>query len=529
MWWKLYAGRIGIWLLVLTWAVGAQAASSVLAAEAPRGKLTVAVASFGFEATLPTEGSIANHLYWDAMYDWMFTHDKNWNLRPGLITEWKLSEDGQTWTLKVRDGVRFHDGSPLTADDIKFTIDFMMNPKTKHIMRTVYRRFIKEVKVLDPRTVQIHTNGVYGTLLFDLSDQVSVPVLPKAYIEKVGIDKAREAPIGTGPFRFVSRAKGQHIRFEAVEGHWRQTPRFKELELRRVPEPGTRLAMLQAGAADIIDMPVGLKREIEAAKPRTISIPGNYHAWIFLGGQYRPDRKGYNPKLPWLDVRVRKALNLAIDREAIARQLLFGEARPLPVFLIYRGTPSFNPSWDAYPYDPAQAKRLLAEAGYPNGFDITLVTFPRPGVPDLPAINEAVASYWKDIGVRVKLIPSEWGAVRPRLAERTLTDAVNMSYGFTLEPVTPLWFWNHPESLIAAHGEDQTELYDNLEQMFREPAAARRAKLAWKAGDVIRARYTHIPTVEVNALYVLGPRIGDWAVYPHNGGANSYETVTHAR
>src|SRR5947207_3877615 len=233
----------------------------------------------------------------------------------------------------------------------------------------------------------------------------------KKHLESAKEDGAERQPVGTGPWKFVEHGRGDRIVYEAVDGHWRATPHFKRLVFLKVPEPATRMAMLRAGSVDVIEIGGEYADELKKVGVRTLLMPNVAWIYVILGGQWST-KPTYDPKVPWAlpdaerAKKVRLALNLAVDKQAIMQRVLGGLGSVVGSWLSYPGD-----AWHTdelkkpYPYDPSKAKALLAEAGYPNGFEVTMNLTAWPGRGYLPDVGEAVATYWEKVGIRVKRRP----------------------------------------------------------------------------------------------------------------------------
>ncbi|MFC1820636.1 ABC transporter substrate-binding protein, partial [Thermodesulfobacteriota bacterium] len=248
-----------------------------------------------------------------------------------------------------------------------------------------------------------------------ISDNPYMPIICKKYIETVGVDAAQKHPIGSGPYRLVEHKLGDYMKFEAFEQHWRVAPEFKYLIMRMVHEESTRAAMLKTGDIDISPISADRIPELHKAGIGASAWPGGYIISLNFGGMVIPEDKryveGYSRMDPWKDIKVREAMNIAIDRKAIVKAIYQGSASPATIGIL-------SPGWNEqqpYPYDPNRAKRLLAEAGYPNGFSLKLNTQPHsPGV-EIPRLCEAVAGYWEAIGIKVEIIPGTYAGIRSML------------------------------------------------------------------------------------------------------------------
>ena len=232
-------------------------------------------------------------------------------------------------------------------------------------------------------------------------------VLPKAYIEKVGWDGFAQKPVGTGPWKFVKHEVGNFIEFEAVKDHWRASPNFDRLRTVLVKEAATRVAMLKTGQVDVARISLDEVQDVSKAGFKIAEDPQPTSVRIHLYATY------YDKAGPVKDVRVRQALNLAVNRQEIVDTLLHGKGKPAAVFPSSPISIGYPADLKPYPYDPAKAKKLLAEAGYPNGFAIKLFALPTGGFTQYLQLAEIVAGYWEAIGVKTSIVPTDIGAFRP--------------------------------------------------------------------------------------------------------------------
>ena len=301
---------------------------------------------------------------------------------------------------------------------MKFSLQRQMAPNSTAAAAATLRRTIKSIDVVDDLTVNINTTTPQIGLPPSLSRAVAPEgaVMPKAYIEKVGEEEFRRKPIGSGPWRFVRSVPGDRIEFEAVDyPHWRGTPHFKNLHILLVPEESTRIAMVRTGEAAIASIGPDTMLSASRGGLEVLSVPGTMQALYQFWGTYRPEFKDS----PIANPRVRQALSLAIDRQAIIDQVMNGLASMPYPFATFRYTEYFSADrwekWakDAYRYDPVQAKKMLAEAGYPNGFDLNFANTALPGTQFMVDVGTAVVDMWTKIGVRVKLTNYEWGSFAP--------------------------------------------------------------------------------------------------------------------
>jgi peptide/nickel transport system substrate-binding protein len=314
-------------------------------------------------------------------------------MAPSLAESWTLSADQRVYEFKLREGLKFHNGDPFTAEDVKFSFLRYKSP--------ILHEKVREVEIVDPYRVRFHLHQpwpdfmtYYGTLATGAGW-----IVPKKYLEKVGDDGFKKHPIGLGPYKFVSHMPGIELVMEAVENYWRKVPHVKRLVFKSVPEPATRLALLKTGEVDIAyDLDVPAAEEVKRNPKFRLAFSGGIATF------YLDFLDQWDPKSPWHDPRVRLAANYALDRQALSDAERLG-ASP-PVGSIVPRTFEFALPIEPYPYDPDKAKRLLAEAGYPTGFDAGELT---PGPPYF-SLGEAVANYLAAVGIKTKLRTMERAA-----------------------------------------------------------------------------------------------------------------------
>ena len=402
---------VSVWLLV---------GSVVTAAAADKDTLIIALDTLGAQVMDPIADTRAPHAHYHApVWDSLVGFDlEKGGIGPGVAERWVLAPDGKSWTFYLRKGQRFHNGDPVTAHDVKFSLERIMSPESISSGAAALRRAVDRIEVVDELTVRVYTKGVIPHFAASLSRAVFMEgtVMPKKYIETVGVKGFRDKPVGSGPWKFVRSVAGDRIEYEAVDyPHWRGTPQFKRLVLLLVPEQSTRLAMVRTGEAGIASIGPEAIKEVRSGGMKIVTVPGTMQAIYQFWGLYRPEAKGS----PLADVRVREALSLAIDRQQIIDHVMAKEARwPLP-FTMYRYSIDVDiPRWETWAktalrYDPARAKKLLAEAGYANGFRMTFWNTALPGTPFMVQIGEAVAGFWEKIGVKVDMKTVEWGVFDP--------------------------------------------------------------------------------------------------------------------
>src|SRR5881396_2096208 len=278
-------------------------------------------------------------------------------MAPSLAESWTVSADQRVYDFKLREGLKFHNGDLFTAEDVKFSF---LRAKGARILQDK----VKEIEIVGPYRVRFHLHEpfpdfmtYYGTFATGAGW-----IVPKKYVEQVGLDGFKKNPVGLGPYKFVSSTPGIELVMEAYEGYWRKMPSVKRLVYKSVPESTTRLAMLKRGEVDLaylLDAP----QAMEVKRDPTLKLAFSGGIGIF----FLDFLEQWDPKSPWHDRRVRLAASHALDRQALSDSETLGASKPAGNFI--PKSFEFALSLEPHPYNPARAKQLLAEAGYPNGFD----------------------------------------------------------------------------------------------------------------------------------------------------------------
>jgi peptide/nickel transport system substrate-binding protein len=335
---------------------------------------------------------------------------------PSLAESWKVSPDGLVYDFKLREGVKFHNGDPFTAEDVRWSFHRAKGAK-------VLQDKVRDVEIAGPHRVRFHLHEPWPDFMtfYGTYATGAAWIAPKKYMEQVGPDGFKKHPIGLGPYKFVSHTPGIELVMEAYEGYWRKMPSVKRLVYKSVPEATTRLAMLKRGEVDLaylLDAPQA--EEVKRDPSLKLAFSGG------IGTFYLDYLDQWDPKSPWHDRRVRLAASYALDRRALSEAETLGASRPNGS-LIPR-TFQYALPLDPHPYDPAKAKQLLAEAGYPNGFDAGEL-YPWP---PYTAFSEAVGGYLGAVGIKVRLRTMERAAFYQALASKKLKGlcvCINAVYG----------------------------------------------------------------------------------------------------
>ena len=350
-------------------------------------------------------------------------------IKPCLAESWDVSEDGKEIVFHLRKGIKFHDGTDFNADAVVFSFERQYNPEHPHHQYGEWAYWgymfsdIDRAEKIDDYTVKIVLSEPNASIMTSLA-MFTVCIVSPANAEKYGEDAFRY-PCGTGPFKFVEWVKDDHITLEANEDYWRGRPKIDKIIFRVIPDPSARLLSLEVGEIHGMEYPNPADFDRIKANPDLVlmSEPGMNIGYMAMNTGYgyidanqngikdpdEPLEKTPGYFEPLTKKEVRQAINMAIDKEAIVRDIFMGTAsvakNGMPPFML-----GYNDEIEDYPYDPARAKELLAEAGYPDGFEVTLYVMPvsRPYMFDPPKIGEAIQSYLAAVGIKVNLYQVDW-------------------------------------------------------------------------------------------------------------------------
>ena len=327
------------------------------------------------------------------VFDHLAVRDlKTRRVGPHLATSWKALDE-TTWEVKLRQGVKFHDGTPFTAKDVKATFDRVLDPTKKMTARGNHAK-IKSVEVVDDHTVRFKTDGPYPLFVERMTAQV---MQSEKVIREKGHDFMQDHPIGTGPYKLMRWNRKQEHLLERNDAYWGPKPAFKYVRIRIIPEQATQIAELLAGGVDVIKAvpPDQMDVIAKSGQARTATSP------ILRTAMLQFDQAARSGPSPVTDRRVRMAANLAVDIDNVIKFVLNG--------LGDRVATGINPmafGWDAnlkpYKQDVERAKKLLAEAGFPNGLDLTFHEGPPVVEPAIQQTNDAIIADMAKAGFRVK-------------------------------------------------------------------------------------------------------------------------------
>ena len=412
---------------------------------------------------------------------------------PSLAESWSVSPDQRSYEFKLRQGLKFHNGDPFTAEDVVFSFE---RAKAK-----LLHEHVKQVEILDPARVRFELKDPWPDFMAHYGTFATGAgwILPKRYFQQVGPDGFKKAPVGLGPYKFVSSTPGIDLVMEANEAYWRKVPSVKRLVYKSVPEATTRLAMLKRGEVDLaylLDATLAL--EVKNDPKLKLAFSGG------IGTFYLDFLDMWDPKSPWADQRVRLAASLAIDRQALSEAETLN-ASP-PTGNVVPKSFEYALPLPAHPYDPKRAKQLLAEAGHPNGFDAGDL-YPWP---PYSSTAEAISGYLAAIGIRTRVRNMERAAFYAALATKKLKGicmCVNAVYGNASSRLAE----TVPSDGAFAYGgfPDMDELY---KRQAAETDAKKREAMLHELQRMIYDRVRFAAIYDYIWASAVGPRVEDPAL-----------------
>ena len=360
----------------------------------------------------PTSGAAVavDEVVYGAVFEGLVRLDAQGAVKPLLATWWEIAPDGLTYTFHLRDGVKFQDGTPFDASIVKFNLERAIAPGSTNVQKQALS-VIRQVEVVDPRTVRLHLSAPYSDLLYTLAWGDSVMVSPKS------VATLATAPVGTGPFRFVGWRRGDAITLVRNDGYWGQPAKLKTVRFRFIGDPAAAFAAIKTHEIDAFpDYPAPENLAQLRADPALKVITGSSEGEVILAIN---ERVG-----PLAAVRVRRAIQPALARRAIIDGAMYGYGTPIGSHFPLQNA-AYVDLTGLYPHDVAKAKALLAQAGYPNGLDLTL-KLPPPNY--ARRSGEIVAAQLAKAGIRVKIETLEWAQWLDQVYGRHVFDLTIVSH-----------------------------------------------------------------------------------------------------
>ena len=481
------------------------------------GQLTwgihVSLAPVWFEPA-EASGIITPFMVFYALHDAMVKPMPGKALAPSLAESWSAAEDGRSYEFLLRDGAKFHNGDPVTAEDVKFSFE-----RYRGTANELLKQRVTAVETPDARHIRFQLKEAWPDFLLFYATMTGAGwVVPKKYVEKVGADGFKKAPIGAGPYKFVSFNPGVELVLEAFEPYWRKPPSVKTLVFRVIPDEATRLAALKRGEVDIA---YSIRGELAEDLRNTagLSLKPALVQGVFC--LYFPDQ--WDPKSPWHDERVRRAASLAIDRKGTNDALTLGYSKVTGNPIVPDGYEFFwQPPEDAAAYDPEKAKKLLAEAGHPGGFDAGDYNCDS----SYANIGEAVVDNLAAVGIRAKLRPVERAAFIKEYNEKKFKNIIQAGPGAFGNAATRI------EAQLVKGGTFSYGSYPDIDELYQQQTVeldrAKREAILHKIQQIMTERVIYAPIWQLAFINGTGSRVGEAgfgkiALFPYTA---PYEDIT---
>ena len=486
--------RVRITILVLTLAL--LAAGRPAAAVPPDGTLAI-----GVHVTLvsrwldpgETEALITPFMVLYLLHDALVKPMPNGIMTPSLAESWTLAKDNVTYEFVLRKNAKFHNGDPVTAEDVKFTFERYKGSGAK-----VLKDAVKEIQTPAPNRVRIILKEPWPDFMsfYGTSATGASWIVPKKHIEKVGEDAYKKAPVGAGPFKFASFNPGVELALEAFPEYWRKAPQVKRITMRSIPDETTRAAAVKTGEVDLAYLFGGTVAE-ELRRSTGIKVV----APLLYGVYWLDFLDQWDPKSPWHDRRVRLAASHAIDRQAINQAEMLGLGKATGGFV----PPEFDFALKIAPpaFDPARAKRLLAEAGHPNGFEAGDLT----PLPPYTTLGETVSGMLQAVGIRSHVRTMERATFMTTWREkkiRGLLIGATGAAGNAAARVEPFF----TKAGIYAYG-TLPQIDDLFQQQAKETDRKKREALLHQIQQIVADQVLAAPIFQQGFLCAVGPRVAE--------------------
>jgi len=500
------------------------------------GKLTWMIGGWGserFDYTFDVGGS-NNYIRWFGGF--LVETDHDGLLIPGIATDWSVAENGLTWTVTIREGVKFHDGTDLTADDVRWTWCHQWCPEAKEYATQSgaqsRARIMDKIETTGPNQVSLTTTtgvGAVPTLWLSAASSSPWVIFPKREVQhdEAEVEAYSQDPNGSGPMKLVKHIPSEVMEFERFGDYYYQPDnglpedrrmQFTTLDLRLVPEESTRVAAIRAGEADIAPASLSAKKQIEAGGGRLVfGREGIYFRIMLLGCWHDLD-------FPCKDKRVRHALDYAIDKELI-RDTLFGGSEVMEVKGWASTTPStigYSTELDPWPFDPAKARALMTAAGYknpdnPDGKDfgpLIINTWPSSSMPFLPESAQLAGEMWKrELGLDTEVRVGDESALKKSTLAQTLNGQI---------------LWRDNEARVDAGGgrssygtpdhkarlHNDAEFFDTVQAAIAVTDPSKRQAVLNELYLAQRDLSMELGVGYINIPWAVGPRVTSWEPFP---------------
>lgn len=486
--------------IIALYGLGAGVGFALAAAAEPKGKMVYCPsnATFSYRKAIdPHTGVGAEQTTINTLlFDSLVTKDPRGREMPAMAESWTIGPNWAYYDFKLHKGIKFNNGDPFTAQDVKFSIERAMREDLLFVFGAELRRHIDRVEILGDYQVRVYLKAPYPAFPDRLYNNLMI--VPKKYIERVGDAGFAAKPVGAGPFQIVDFKQDDFVRVRAVRNHYRKTPYIEELVFKTAEEPATRLAMLKTGEADMIML--NAQHIPDVRKDPNLRIIWSQHT--FLVTMVFQDMARPNEPSPFLNEKVRKAASLAIDRVGICKNVLNDQSEPWGTFLAPYHL-GFDPSKKPDPYNPELAKKLLAEAGYPNGFKTTFTTGSGSKIP-----FDVLTAQLNEVGIKAEFVVLEHGLWQKK---HTLGELRGLSYGSG-----PWWAGRvHPAVALESHtmgswapvGRTMPDVVEAWKRLNNATTAQAITQAAKEYDDLLFKKGFRVPLWSVHVPYAVNKRV----------------------
>ncbi|HET7690850.1 MAG TPA: ABC transporter substrate-binding protein [Nocardioidaceae bacterium] len=518
--------------LVVAFTVGC-AAEGTGGTGGDEGTVTVAHASFNKEKLYPPLHDSNGLVYYGPMFDFLIGADSDGKLstETGALESYTPNEDATAWTLTLRSGMKWHDGTDVTSADLDFTLKEYADPEALcgQVCGSLLNN-LASVDIVDDLTVQMNLKNPDVNVPALLGPiEGNALLLPKAHVETVGRDGFESDPMGSGPWTFDSRQVGQSITYKANGDYWNadREPKFETLNIVLAPDQNTRMAMLKSNEADLVAITPDQVPSVKSDGFEIFTIDDTVFSQVYFFESY--DAQKITNKLEF-----RKALALAIDMDEVIRAFYpeeVGRRSPGDSTPFSPETLGHDDSLTPYEYDPEEAKRLLSEAGY-DGSKVILQTMTFPDTPEAGDVNEAIAGFWEKVGVNVEIVPGDFAQLSEKILDGSLTDGKEVVVTGFPTSNRPSVLTNIQTNMLSPEAGGRLRAYwdpAKMDAYYNELRTIvdeneRSARLQ-EINQELKEEYWTIPIALKNTTYAAGERIQGWTPIQGISKLVAYESL----
>jgi ABC-type transport system substrate-binding protein len=438
-----------------------------------------------------------------------------------LATKWEMAPGAKQWTFELRKGVKFHFGfGEFTAKDVEHSWQMIGQKESIQTHAALWKDTVERIEIANNQKLVFHLKRPEPELAFYASEQSGWPMLSKEQWDKEGKAGIEKRPAFTGPYHFKERRLGEYLLYEREENHWRHQGDFKEIMFRWPPEDATRQAMLLAGEAHIVFISRDLQ---EASVARGMKVARSTQpalkTMVVMGGLYFTDPTKLDAQSPWANVKVREALNRAVNRDELNKVIFKGSGEPMVIAGWHPSLGIWNPEWEkrfkeGYSYNPVKAKELLKEAGYPNGFKVRLMLAQISGFPEVNDVTDAIALYFKNIGVTSEIVQLEFNKLRDMYRNKEHQGNMFLfraSMAPTFDRIALLYYSKRGGVLNMFNHSFIDERHEKLQQST-DPVE--RNRLQTEVGEYLLSEYATIPLFWIPIEATVNPKVVAEYVFP---------------